>query len=152
VDIRKLTDTTLTRLKVRRPQLHVDGLMIIYLKTTLENEHESERVAIGMCELLIEISRTNTVIAVPAHYPRSSLGTPVPSILSIEIADLTSASFETEYTKAKLASLKSQRSKLKEVLDLYDQEIQQVEEGMSAGSPGSSDNATGAASKESLAE
>jgi hypothetical protein len=70
----------------------------------------------GVCELLIEISKTKIVIAVPAHYPGSSLGTPVPSILSIGKADSASASFETEDTKAELASRKSQISKLKELL------------------------------------
>jgi hypothetical protein len=136
------------RLKVRRPQLHVDGLMIIYLETTLKNEHESERVAIGVCEILIEISKTKIVIAVPAHYPGSSLGTPAPSILSIEEAD----SFDYEDAKAELASLKSQISKLKESLDLCVQRTQQVEEGMSAWSAVSSNNATGAASQGSLGE
>jgi hypothetical protein len=137
------------RLKLQRPRRHEDGL-IIYFQTMLYNEHG--HVATRVCKLLIEISKTKIVLVVPAPYPEASIGTPVPSILSIKIANSASASFEIQNTSAELASLISRRSKLKELLDSIDQRIQQMQTGLSVHSTGSSNNAAVAAAQESLTE
>jgi len=103
------------RLKLQCPRRHEDGL-IIYFQTMLYNEHG--HVATRVCKLLIEISKTKIVLVVPAPYPEASIGTPVPSILSIKIANSASASIEIQNASAELASLISWRSELKELLDL----------------------------------
>lgn len=137
------------RLKLRCPRRHEDGL-IIYFQTMLYNEHG--HVATGVCELLIEISKTKTVLVVPAPYPEASIGTPVSSILSIKTASSASASIEIQNASAELASLISRRSELKELLDSIDQRIQQMQTGLLVHSTGSSNNATVAAAEESLTE
>lgn len=113
---------------------------------------EHEHVAKGVCELLIKISKTTTVLVVPGNYPEASIVPPVPSIGLIEMSGSVPTSFEVESTKAELASSISQRSEVKKRLDSINRRIQQIEEGLSAHSTGSSNNATVAAAEESFTE